>query len=46
MNKCCDTCKHDLGGGCCRINMEAECCEGGGYELWEPDSTKEEGTCE
>lgn len=32
----CDTCKHDLGGGCCRINLEAECREGGGFEAWEP----------
>lgn len=32
----CDNCKNDLGGGCCRINLEAECREGGGYEAWEP----------
>lgn len=31
----CVGCKHHLGGGCCRINEEAECREGGGYELWE-----------
>lgn len=31
----CDGCKHDLGGGCCRINAEGECREGGGFELWE-----------
>ena len=31
----CDGCKHDLGGGCCRINVEAECREGGGFEMWE-----------
>lgn len=36
----CKGCRHDLGGGCCRINCEAECREGGGFELWEP---KEEG---
>lgn len=28
----CEACQHDLGGGCCRINLEAECREGGGYE--------------
>lgn len=32
----CKGCKHDLGGGYCRINMEAECREGGGFELYEP----------
>ena len=32
----CDSCKHDLGGGCCRVNLEAECREGGGFEAWEP----------
>lgn len=31
----CDGCKHDLGGGCCKINVEGECREGGGFELWE-----------
>ena len=31
----CTGCKNDLGGGCCRINAEAECREGGGYELYE-----------
>lgn len=37
MNKheSCDGCNNDLGGGCCRINAEAECREGGGYELYE-----------
>lgn len=30
----CDTCKHYLGGGQCRINLERECAEGG-YEAWE-----------
>ena len=35
MSKECSTCKHYLGGGCCRLNMEQECREGGGYELWE-----------
>lgn len=31
----CEGCAHDLGGGCCRINLEAECREGGGFEMWE-----------
>lgn len=31
----CDGCKHDLGGGHCKINVEGECREGGGFELWE-----------
>lgn len=31
----CMGCKNDLGGGHCRINMERECREGGGFELWE-----------
>lgn len=30
----CDTCKHYLGGGQCRINLERECAEGE-YEAWE-----------
>jgi len=33
----CEGCKHNLGGGHCRINVEDECCEGGGFELYEPD---------
>ena len=32
--RCCETCRHYLGGGCCRINLEAECAAGG-YEAWE-----------
>ena len=32
----CAGCKHDLGGGCCRINEERECRDGGGFELYEP----------
>lgn len=32
----CLRCRHYLGGGCCRINLEGECREGGGFELWEP----------
>lgn len=39
-NKRCETCKHYLGGGCCRINVEDECEAGGGYECWEPRMTK------
>lgn len=35
----CEACRHYLGGGCCRINLEPECREGGGYEAWE-DSGK------
>lgn len=34
MGVCCDTCKHYLGGGCCRMNLEPEC-RGGEYEAWE-----------
>lgn len=35
--RCCETCRHDLGGGYdnCRINLEAECAAGE-YEAWEP----------
>lgn len=32
----CDSCYHYLGGGCCRINLEPECREGGGFEAWAP----------
>lgn len=32
----CEGCTHGLGGGHCRINLEAECREGGGYEAFEP----------
>lgn len=32
----CDSCYHYLGGGYCRINLESECREGGGYEAWVP----------
>ena len=31
----CEACRYNLGAGCCRINVEKECREGGGYELWE-----------
>lgn len=33
--KSCEGCRHNLGGGHCRINVEGECREGGGFELWE-----------
>lgn len=32
----CEGCVNGLGGGHCRINLEAECREGGGYEAFEP----------
>ena len=32
----CEGCRYDLGGGCCRMNMEAECGEGD-RELWEEE---------
>lgn len=32
----CEACKNGLGGGHCRINLEAECREGGGFEAFEP----------
>ena len=43
MNRCCETCRHDLGGGYdnCRLNLEAEC-EGGGYEAWRPKYKEDE----
>ena len=37
LERICETCRHYLGGGCCRINLEAECREGGGFEAWEQD---------
>lgn len=37
----CDTCKHYLGGGQCRINLERECAEGE-YEAWECAPSDEE----
>lgn len=38
MNKrtSCEACRHYLGGGCCQINLEGECREGGGFEAWKP----------
>lgn len=32
----CEGCRYDLGGGCCQMNMEAECGEGD-RELWEEE---------
>lgn len=32
---CCESCRHCLGAGCCRINLEKEC-GAGGFEAWEP----------
>lgn len=39
--RCCETCRHDLGGGYdnCRINLEAECGDGD-FEAWEPKETE------
>ena len=36
-DRCCETCRYDLGGGYdnCKINVEAECAAGG-FEAWEP----------
>lgn len=33
--KTCETCAAYLGGGQCRLNLEAECAAGD-YEAWEP----------
>lgn len=38
----CEGCRHDLGGGACEINLEAECREGGGFEVWEAREALEE----
>lgn len=37
MEKNCETCRYDLGGGYnnCKINLEKEC-GAGDYEAWEP----------
>ena len=37
MERSCETCRHNLGGGYnnCRINLEAECAAGE-FEAWEP----------
>lgn len=31
----CKGCRHSIGGVDCRLNLEMECREGGGYEAWE-----------
>lgn len=33
-DKCCETCRYHLGGGDCKINLEAECGKGE-FEAWE-----------
>lgn len=38
----CNGCVHDLGGGRCRMNLEYECREGGGFEMWEEDDDETE----
>lgn len=38
----CEGCRHNLGGGHCRINVEGECREGGGFELWEVKTDESE----
>lgn len=35
----CLNCGKRLYGGGCRDHLEAECCEGGGYEAWAPRTT-------
>ena len=44
MDKSCETCRYDLGGGRynCRLNVEQECRDGGGYECWEPKEDAED----
>ncbi len=37
----CDGCKHYLGGGCCRLNLESECATGD-FEMWEVDEHETE----
>lgn len=32
----CITCGKRLHGGGCRDHLEGECCEGGGFEAWQP----------
>lgn len=41
MNTCVG-CKHYLGGGCCRMNLERECADGE-FELYETESDSEGG---
>lgn len=38
MNRSCETCRHYLGNGQCRINLEPEC-GAGEHEAWEPVDT-------
>lgn len=33
--KDCSNCRWYLGAGQCHLNVESECAEGGGYELWD-----------
>lgn len=42
---CCDTCRHYLGGGCCKENLEQECRDGG-YEAWEGKDDVDPGNVE
>lgn len=39
--RCCETCRYDLGGGYnnCKINLEAECGDEG-FEAWDPKETE------
>ena len=40
-DRCCETCRFDLGGGYnnCKINLESECAAGG-FEAWEAASPR------
>lgn len=41
MNHCpCEGCKNSVGGVECRLNVENECKQGGGFEMWEPIEIK------
>ena len=40
MDVCCDGCRHYLGGGHCRINLEKECADGD-FEAWEEEEHAE-----
>ena len=41
MNHCpCEGCKNSIGGVDCRLNVEDECREGGGYEAFEPSPSE------
>jgi uncharacterized protein YjcR len=35
-DKCCANCGNNLGGGACRLNLEADCGKGE-FEAWEPE---------